>query len=560
MIFIVLSIFIVFPPFCGYFSSAATDAELEQHLNLIMGSGTASRDSEKSVMPIAEVSTKDNYILITTSFTDNTMAKEANLDQDIIVQAEDCNPVPTQATSPDSYVRVTADGAFVMSDFPGTDNATGTGAFTIPVAIPDGDYEVMVRLNTGAIIASGGNWGIKLGATTGSVIENGGGDGTEHSYNPSGPNMLPNTWYDSWFASSEGDAAWYGDIWNAVDGGPTPQLPTSVTLSGIGADDLFFEIRDGMSHNSSYTFIDYFKFVPVIPGDFDQSDLVDFDDLIIFAEQFLHCNDPADPGCTNYNCGSKPGIGITKYTAHDVTTTSPLGAVTIDGSLSDWPALDVIQNDPDWCAGKWVEMDLTYFGVNNFSENVFMCLMYDATTDLVYGAVVARDFDPFYGWTGWDQQDSIEVYIQGDISTVGDPNFVNPYGDWAFGQQFMIGVEPDSGTPTNPALDTTFKLWPDGTNFTVGPDPGLTAVAKRTVNGPFDDNLIYEFVLVPYDNYGGYDLSPTVQTDLTPGKQFGFDVVLANLSPFSPSFGMRCANLKTGKSGNVAAYGTATCE
>ena len=279
MIFIVLSIFIVFPPFCGYFSSAATDAELEQHLNLIMGSGTASRDSEKSVMPIAEVSTKDNYILITTSFTDNTMAKEANLDQDIIVQAEDCNPVPTQATSPDSYVRVTADGAFVMSDFPGTDNATGTGAFTIPVAIPDGDYEVMVRLNTGAIVASGGNWGIKLGATTGSVIENGGGDGTEHSYNPSGPNMLPNTWYDSWFASSEGDAAWYGDIWNAVDGGPTPQLPTSVTLSGIGADDLFFEIRDGMSHNSSYTFIDYFKFVPVISGDFDQSELVDFDDL-----------------------------------------------------------------------------------------------------------------------------------------------------------------------------------------------------------------------------------------------------------------------------------------
>jgi hypothetical protein len=487
--------------------------------------------------------------------------------QDIIVQAEDCNPVPTQATSPDSYVRVTTDGAFVMSNFEDgggtTDNVTGTGTFTIPVAIPDGNYEVMVRLNTGAIIASGGNWGIRLGATTGSVIENGGGGGTEHSYNPLAPNTLPNTWYDSWFASPEGDAAWYGDIWNFVDGGPTPQLPTSVTLSGIGADDLFFEFRDGMNHNSSYTFIDYFRFVPVIPGDFDQSDLVDCDDLLVFVEQWLHCNDPTDPGCTDIVCGSKPVIGITDYTAYDVTTTSPAGAVTVDGDLSDWPPLDTTEGDTLWCARKWVELDQIYSGSTSPNiENVFMCLMYDDTANLVYGAVVAHDFDPQYGWTAWNQQDSIEVYIQGDISAncpPGDPNN-DPYNTWAIGQQFMIGIEPNDVLPNDPAHDCTFTLWPDGTDFEVGPDPSLTAVAKRIVNGPLDDNLIYEFALVPYDNYGGYNLTPDVLTDLAPGKQFGFDVVLSNLDPSFFSFMMRCANDQKSKSNDVTAYGTATCE
>jgi len=41
-------------------------------------------------------------------------------------------------------------------------------------------------------------------------------------------------------------------------------------------------------------------------------------------------------------------------------------------------------------------------------------------------------------------------------------------------QQFMIGLDANEVT--------TFTLWPDGTDFSAGPDPNLSAVAARVAN------------------------------------------------------------------------------
>ena len=174
--------------------------------------------------------------------------------------------------------------------------------------------------------------------------------------------------------------------------------------------------------------------------------------------------------------------------------------------------------------------------------------MYDADADMVYGAVIAHDFDPKYGWAGWQGQDSIEVYIRG-TDALADP--CDPQGTWSMGQQFMIGLNADE--------TTTFKLWPNGDDFTAH-DPGLTAVAARIANGQYDHELIYEFALVPYDNYGNWDASTTVQTDLYSGKKISYDVVLGNLSPFTATYSMRCANVQTGKAYDVNQYAVVTCE
>ena len=85
------------------------------------------------------------------------------------------------------------------------------------------------------------------------------------------------------------------------------------------------------------------------------------------------------------------------------------------------------------------------------------------------------------------------------------------------------------------------------------------------VNGVFGHDLIYEFAAVPYDNYGGFDASTTVQSDLFSGKQFGFDIVLDNYSPFSGTYSQHAANWLATPPGSSKAYifnllGVVTCE
>ncbi|MFH1615341.1 MAG: hypothetical protein ABIG61_09700 [Planctomycetota bacterium] len=273
---------------------------------------------------------------------------------------------------------------------------------------------------------------------------------------------------------------------------------------------------------------------------------IDVNDLVIFVDQWLYCNDPNDSNCNDIYCDAKPTVGLTEYVAY-----VPDGAVVIDGNLADWPVFDY---DPNfWCAAKWIELDKLYYGSPEFIEDMYMCIMYDADADLVYGAVIAHDFEPWYGYTARYAQDDIEIYIQGDVD---NDTPINPFGVWANAQQFAVGLNADKST--------TYMLWQQpqsGTDFTTGPDPGLNAVVSVVINGPYDHELTYEFAAVPYDSYGGWDANvPTVQSDLYPGKQFGYDIVLGNLSPFMSSFSMHCANLWTGKAYDVTKYAVATCE
>jgi len=75
--------------------------------------------------------------------------------------------------------------------------------------------------------------------------------------------------------------------------------------------------------------------------------------------------------------------------------------------------------------------------------------------------------------------------------------------------------------------------------------------------------VVYEFKIIPYDNYGDWNSSTTVQSDLYVGKKFRFDVIVDNFSPdegLGEAFSMHCANTLTGKAYSVNQYSTVTCK
>jgi hypothetical protein len=91
----------------------------------------------------------------------------------------------------------------------------------------------------------------------------------------------------------------------------------------------------------------------------------------------------------------------------------------------------------------------------------------------------------------------------------------------------------------------------------------MQAAVKRT-EGPneWQEHMVYEFKVVPYDNYGGFNSTTSVQTDLFPGKVIGFDVCLDVFSlNAGGAFGMLSPNLLgTSKSYDVRNFATVTCE
>ena len=161
---------------------------------------------------------------------------------------------------------------------------------------------------------------------------------------------------------------------------------------------------------------------------------------------------------------------------------------------------------------------------------------------------MAHDTDPQYGYVAWDKRDGIEIYIQGDPDN-NTPE--SPMGTWTNGQQFQAGLDANE--------TTSFAFWPNETPFSTI-DPGLVFAAKRIANDPYDHNVTYEFAAVPYDNFGGWDSSTTVQTDLASGSTFGFDIAVSNYSPWDGVFGMLCPNTRLSKAYNITYYSLVTCE
>ncbi|MFH1615830.1 MAG: hypothetical protein ABIG61_12205, partial [Planctomycetota bacterium] len=449
----------------------------------------------------------------------------------IYIQAEDCNLSGT------AYFYGAPDVGPVIADPP--PDGTGVGGMTLPVEIPAGEYYLYIKWQ---VISwdSGGTSQIGISGVTENNSNEAnqlhtlyiGYSGTSPFYldEIAGPSLGPG-------ATSLNTSGW----------GITPgNFGTSITVPENNLGNITISISDDTSNGYNCFVVDYFVLKPVVtcPGDLDNSGLVEVNDLAIFVDQWLYCNDPNDPTCTDIMCAEKPAAGITEYTAY-----VPDGTVAIDGNSADWPAFDY---DPNlWCTSHWVALDKLYTGDSYFVEDMYMCVMYDAAADIVYGAVMAHDYDPQYGYTAWNAQDDIEIYIQGDAN---NDTPTSPRGVWVNAQQFNVGLNSDKST--------TYMIWANEADFITGPDPGLDAVVGLKVNSASDHELFYEFAAVPYDSYGGWDANePTIQSDLYSGKEFGFDIVLGNYSPFMTSFGMHSAGIWTGsKSYDVTKYAVATCE
>ncbi|MFH1616685.1 MAG: hypothetical protein ABIG61_16575 [Planctomycetota bacterium] len=464
----------------------------------------------------------------------------------ILVQAEDCNLSGLAAIGSlggIDYVNIASD----INEPDPTAYATGQGYMTIPVAIPDGNYilEMRYQANNWAETQSSAYQIFTTGS--GSVVENG--ISTQngwHSWIIDGTGGGSTAWYVDQIAgpgSSDGTMSESG--FSFVTTEPAAEY---LTIKGVGAYELVVGIDDYSTAMYNRLQIDYFRLLPYAEpvADLDGDGMIDVNDLAIFVDQWLYCNDPCDANCTDIVCEDKSAFGISEYVAY-----IPDGAVVIDGNLADWPAFDY--DDEYWCTAKWIAMDKLYTVQNEarYFEGAWMCLMYDAASDVVYGAAFAEDYDPWYGWIAWDKQDSMELYIRGS-DTAEDP--YNPFYVWNIGQQFMIGLDSDE--------TTTYAFWPDETSFATV-DPNLEVVVRRIVD-PLDSwhhTIIYEFKAIPYINFGGFDSSTTTTADLSSGYKFGLDMIIANYSyDIDEAFSMHCPNLQTGKAYDVNKYAIVTCE
>jgi hypothetical protein len=64
--------------------ACAADEELEQHLELIQGSGKSSTGDRQIALPEVGKATQHNLVLVTASFTDDALATEAGLDSEAL--------------------------------------------------------------------------------------------------------------------------------------------------------------------------------------------------------------------------------------------------------------------------------------------------------------------------------------------------------------------------------------------------------------------------------------------------------------------------------------------
>jgi hypothetical protein len=280
-------------------------------------------------------------------------------------------------------------------------------------------------------------------------------------------------------------------------------------------------------------------------ADLNKDCKVDMKDLYTVATSWLACDKPIQCGCP-----SLPSVGLSTYYA----SAAPSG-MSIDGNLNEWPAFDY--TDSGWCTSKWVKLAKTYYGTPSDVNNAYMCVMYSATQNVIYAAIIADDYNPVY-WDGLNAyssegQDDIEVFIQGNRSNSSPQN---PLGIWTNAQHMVVGLNSD--------LVTTWARWATGVAFGdyAGPpqeigSPGLEAKVSRTHIGNYD-HVVYELKLIPYDYYGGLEAMPNVITDLSSGSRLGFDITLGTKA--SSSFGMLCPNDFEGKYQNVNQYSLLICE
>jgi hypothetical protein len=190
------------------------------------------------------------------------------------------------------------------------------------------------------------------------------------------------------------------------------------------------------------------------------------------------------------------------------------GIATVDGDLSDW------------AGANWIAMNAVFYADPPELAFDLTGAKWAAkwTPDTIYVAVTGVDTDHVFTATnqGWDQQDSVEVYV--DAANQNYVGYADP-GSWSQAQQYC-------GAPTPTAGEEWLNMgWVDVPEGTL---PGF----ETTVVG---DTINYEFALRPYNNYNINDVAASTAVTLSGGMTIGLDVVIdTRQATWGTGFGMLC--------------------
>jgi hypothetical protein len=231
---------------------------------------------------------------------------------------------------------------------------------------------------------------------------------------------------------------------------------------------------------------------------------VNMSDLKIMADEWMQCTAPGTVGCIQVP-GDMP--------VHEIASV-PVGGITVDGSLSEWPA-----------DSEWVYLSHLYSGDNSYDvKTAKMSLRWDGSTDKIYAAVIVDDPEHNFSDTATYTADLVEIYSQGDAAGgTGWGAGGTKYFDAA--QQYFVGHKISTGK---------WAAWADLTS--IASSAGFESAV--TLNG---DKIIYEIGIKQFNNYGGISGGATEGTDLTAGDIIGLDIVADTV--YTNGFSMLSENM-----------------
>jgi len=213
----------------------------------------------------------------------------------IHVEAEDCIISSWNLSPPGAVVQIvvphltTVDAVEIAR---GVSNAVGVGQLRLPIAIPDGEYAVVLRYFTHRTYADS-SIAVQFGSDSGSVVayET---NSNWHRFYPDDVNTDWHSWYDVELTAS-------GSIFPVS---PTEPLPEAVGIYGVNAGDFYINIWDDNANPYDLATIDYIELIPVAnrSSDINDDGYVDLGDLKLVAENWLgytYETDISPPGSGN---------------------------------------------------------------------------------------------------------------------------------------------------------------------------------------------------------------------------------------------------------------------